>query len=152
MWHMSVRILLFIVSVDCLTGCVALKQFDANPAWPSDGFTLLDSHTALIQFGPLGHDKGTVIDIDSHAVMPDGTWRRVGTRPHPYDLTDMGTAGARSQLFLVNRFGRLDCATWPDGEWRFVLTVARDGSHQVHTFDVRLWTMYYSPLVHGPPN
>ena len=38
------------------------------------------------------------------------------------------------------------------GHWVFVLAIEASRKIRVEEFPFRLWTFYYNPILHGPPN
>jgi hypothetical protein len=136
-----------------LLGCIPLTQDRIVGGRGYDHFGYYeDMHCGLLQIGASNRRRtATIIPAKSYAIGPDGVRRALATQPHPYDLT-AGHPYVREQVYLLDGAGHRITRKWRNGAWTFHFALQTPTGRQTRDFHADLWTFYYNPLIHGPPN
>lgn len=149
----EMRILLSLLLLS-LSSCVPLPQMQQYPSRvPFHAVYDLGDRSVLFS---IGGDEGrpkdyTIIPEHSYVVDPSGTCHPIQIKPHDFDVSQHYPF-IRDEIFIL----RSGTVTKPirlyDGTWKFVLVYRRLGGLHDDTFSFRIWTFFYSPIIHGPPN
>lgn len=139
-----------------LTACAPLKQTRIVGGQGSDHFGYYgETGYGLLQIGPSNTPKRiTVIDARSYAIAPNGSRFRIRTEPHAFDIETKfpKTPYVRDRVYLLDSEGRKITRALKNGNWKFHFTLRTAKGVETRDFDADLWTFYYNPLIHGPPN
>jgi hypothetical protein len=148
-----IRFLAIAVLFQLLIGCVPLTQERIVGGHTYDHFGYSqDERCGLLQVGPSNRRRtATIIPERSYATSPDGIRFGIATRLHPYDLT-AGHTYVRERVYLLDKGGHQINRKWKDGQWIFHFALRTPHGEDTRDFHADLWTFYYNPIIHGPPN
>jgi hypothetical protein len=138
-----ISITLFFFITIILAGCMPLKQNDIVASSNPDFYVRYDEGYLRVVFDGVLAKKGYEI-IDEKTFLTDPNNNIFSTY---HKVTDFGT-----QLFIKDGSGKT-IHSWSNGIWMLYLS-ARDKNGQVDIYrlDIKLWTLYYNPFIHGAPN
>jgi hypothetical protein len=145
-----------IAALFLLPGCMPLQQSYVTGGEGYDHFSYHDYNDwGLLQIGPSNQPKTiSIVDAESFAIGPRGKRYGVESEPHPYDLRedkDPRVPYVRDRIYLIDAKGKR-LGRWRNGGWQFTFVFdAPDGRESRH-FNMTLWTFFYNPVIHGPPN
>lgn len=136
------------------TGCFPLPQMDQHPSripFHAD-YERGDDHVLFTIGGSENHPKDyDIIPQRSYVVDPSGLHHPIRIKPHDFDISERFPF-IRDEIFVLRSETVPKPIQLHDGTWKFVLAYRRSGVIRDDTFSVRIWTFYYNPIVHGPPN
>ena len=139
-----------------LTACIPLKQARIVGGRGYDHFGYYgETGYGLLQIGPSSApNRITVIDSQSYAIAPNGSRFRIRTEPHPYDIETKSfkVPYIRDRVYVLDSAGRRITKPLKNGQWKFHFTFLTPQGVRTRYFDAKLWTFYYNPIIHGPPN
>ncbi len=139
-----------------LSGCIPLKQYNVTNErgeW-YQGFGYCEGY-GLLQMGQSNQPKkGPIVDAESFAIGPRGKQYGVESELHPYDLRedrDPRLKYVRDRIYLVDAKNKR-LSTWRNGDWQFTFVQDTPDGKVTQTVNMTLWTFFYNPVIHGPPN
>lgn len=133
-----------------LSGCIPLKQAAFEAQQPGDHFGYYGSY-GLLTIGSSSKKRAVkLVPEHSFAISPSGRRYSIRTKPHDYDLSQ-GHTYIRDQIRIYDSKGRHKTSL-SDGKWTFVFAVDTGGRIEEHRFGSDVWTFFYNPVLHGPPN
>jgi hypothetical protein len=92
----------------------------------------------------------TIDQISSYVLGPDGRHYEIKNETHDYDLQNHSKT-PRTRIYIKNEAGSIvNC--WEDGVWKLVLKLRTNDSEINKELEIKVWTFFYSPLIHGAPN
>ena len=136
-----------------LTGCIPLTQTQINPSEER-----LIGHVAEDGSLAVGWKYEDILDesrkpkIDekaSYATSPKG--KRYNLRIIPSNR-DIGTYWRTASISLVDPSKPQSRVRWRSGSWKIHLEFLPPHKDMIFDNEVRIWTLFYNPIVHGPPN
>jgi hypothetical protein len=136
-----------------LQGCIPLPQMEQHPSRIpfSAGYDLGDRYV-LFAIGSENRPKDyAIVPQGSHVIDPSGARHPIRVTPHEYDISQHFPF-IRDELFVLRSEADPKPISLRDGTWKFVLAWRRSGTARQDTFSFRIWTFYYNPIIHGPPN
>lgn len=150
------RHLITITIAAFLAACVPLQQTKIVGGRGYDHFDYYgETGYGLLQIGPSNAPKQiTVIDSQSYALSPQGIQFRIQTQPHPYDIETKSfkVPYIRDRVYVLDSEEHRITRPLNNGQWKFHFTMRTPKGSETRAFDADLWTFYYNPLIHGPPN
>ena len=152
--NIMIRAAISALLIATLSGCIPLTQ---TAITPKDGRMggHVESDGSLAISWKIGHSLKEShkprIDIErSYAIAQDG--RRYSLRFVPSGR-DMETSHWRTgSLWLVDQADPRSHRRWHSGTWKLHLQFLPPYSGILITKEVRVWTFFYTPIIHGPPN
>jgi hypothetical protein len=134
-----------------LSGCIPLRQQALVKGSPDVDLLLCDDRYLLLTIGhgDMPNDHKIIIQ-QSYIQSPKGTRYSIQIEPHQFDI-EKKFIYLRDDVYPCDASGsRL--RHWSNGIWLVHLVVQTNG--ELSTFDQQLkfWTFYYNPIIHGPPN
>lgn len=134
-----------------LSGCMPLRQQKTLKGGSDSDFLLCEDHFLLAQFSPSNQpNTQKVIPEDSYILSPRGERYAVEVEPHQFDIEQKYPC-IRERIYPVDVHGQR-LHRWSNGIW--IVHVALDTPAGRSTLEeqIKFWTFWYNPLVHGPPN
>jgi hypothetical protein len=138
-----------------LAGCLPLPQMEKHPS-------RIPFHASYNGWG----EKAVIFTIGgceerpkdyeilpqrSHVIDPSGKQHPIRIQPHEFDISEHYPF-IRDDIFVLRSAAHPAPISLRDGTWKFVLTYRRASGVRTDTFSFRIWTFYYNPIIHGPPN
>jgi hypothetical protein len=145
------HVLLAVVAI-LVSGCMSLKQERVLGGERHDHFGYYDRlGFGLLSVGAPNLPKAVrLVDEASFAISPNGDRFAIKSEPHAFDI-EQGYPYVRDRIYLVSAGG--ECVkVRDDGIWKFVFSLDTATGRQSRTFEAKVWTFIYKPLIHGPPN
>jgi hypothetical protein len=137
-----------------LQGCVPLPQMEQFPSRiPFHAvYDLGDDYVLFTVGGSENHPKDyEIIPQRSHVIDPSGVRHPIRIKPHDYDVSQHFPF-IRDEVFVLRSEAVPKPIALHNGTWKFVLACRRSGVVRADEFSFRIWTFYYNPIIHGPPN
>jgi hypothetical protein len=134
-----------------LFGRIPLKQLEQQPS--STPFNMnYDNGCVLLSIGN-GNGKKLyeIVEAESYASDESGKRYPISVRPHDYDLSQKFPY-IRDEIYVFQSREAKKAMSLHNGIWTFYLTLEENGQRLEKEFSFRLWTFYYNPIFHGPPN
>lgn len=149
------RLLMYLAILLLLSGCIPLQQAYISGGEGYDDLGQFDQGWGLLMIGPSNRPKTvSIVDVESFAIGPRGERYVVESEPHPYDLRedrDSRVLYVRDRIYLVNARGKR-LKHLRNGEWQFTFVLNTPEGRDTRNFNMTLWTFFYNPVIHGPPN
>ena len=130
-----------------LTGCIPLRQ-EARVSGPVHPPLLLCDDRYVLVGIDMNREK--IIAEQSHITDPSGKRYTIQVEPHRYDIEQKFEA-LRADVYLCGADG-LRIRRWSNGIWSFHFVVETNGVAQTIDQQLKYWTFYYNPIIHGAPN
>lgn len=152
--NIMIRLAIAALFIVTLSGCIPLTQTAITPKdgrlggyVESDGSLAISWKTSN---SPRESDKPE-IDIErSYAIAPNG--KRYSLR-FVSSGRDIGTSCWRTgSLWLIDPSHPQSHNHWHSGTWKMRLQFLPPHSDLQFIKEVRVWTFFYNPIIHGPPN
>jgi hypothetical protein len=137
-----------------LQGCIPLPQMEQLPSRvPFHAvYDLGDDYVLFTIGGSENRPKDyVIIPQHSYVIDPAGGRHPIRVRPHHYDLSE-NFPFIRDEVSVLRSEVDPKPIGLHDGTWKFVLACRRSGVDRTDEFSFRIWTFYYNPIIHGPPN
>ena len=137
-----------------LQGCIPLPQMKQQPSRvPFHAvYDLGDKYVLFSIGGDEGHRKNyQIIPQRSYVTDPSGTKHPIRIEPHDYDISEHHPF-IRDDIYVLRSETVPKPISINDGTWKFVFAWRRSGAVREDEFSFRIWTFYYNPIIHGPPN
>lgn len=132
-----------------LTGCMPLQQTNITGGLEYDHFGYYDDY-GLLSIGPSNlPNKIQLIESESYAVGPNAKKYGIKSQPHDFDIHQKYPY-VRDRIYVINE-GR-PIRNLKSGTWKFVFYFMTPEAKDSRTFDVKVETFYYNPVIHGAPN
>lgn len=132
-----------------LAGCIPCQQYRVVEIDQGE-YAHFDYNGEYGLFTMEGVKQLTLDDSKSFAIGPKNKKYAIRSMPHQYDL-EMGHDFVRTKIYVLKNdgrpFGRL-----PKGVWSFSFYYSNLDEEGTYSCRAKLWTFWYSPLIHGPPN
>jgi len=145
---------LFVVVLTCfLCGCIPCKQAVFKGGEQYDHFGYYEYY-GLLQIGPSNAGKTAKVLVNgSYAIDPSGRRLSIETEEHDYDKQqkDPRAPYIRDRIYVLDQNGNR-LSKLKDGNWKFVFALSTPKGREERTFESKVWTFYYNPILHGPPN
>ena len=148
---MKLASILLVALASVFSGCIPLRQ-QTLVQGPSDVDLLLcDDSYLLVQIGlSTEPNRHKILPGESYIQSPANKRYTIQVFPHPFDIEQKHT-NVRDEVYLCEADGsRLK--RWSNGIWLVHFVVQTNGESRVIDQQLKFWTFYYSPFIHGPPN
>jgi hypothetical protein len=130
-----------------IAGCIPLRQ-EARVSGPAHPAVLLCDDRFVLVGIDMNREK--IAADQSYITTPNGQRYTVQVEPHKYDI-DQKLEAPRADVYPCGTDGsRL--RRWSNGIWSFHFVVESNGVPHVIDQRWKYWTLYYNPIIHGPPN
>jgi hypothetical protein len=134
-----------------LFGRIPLKQLEKQPSTTSFDMVYDNGHV-LLSIGDSNQEKRyKIVEAESYASDESGKHYPISVRPHDYDLSQKFPF-IRDEIYVFQSREAKKAMSLHNGIWTFHLTLEENGQRLEREFSFRLWTFYYNPIFHGPPN
>ncbi len=146
-------IILIVVS---LIGCLPIVQTEKTSitamdvsyeqSWPEPSYLLVTFLDEEIFYG-----NPEIVEDLSYVVDSDGKRYKIKHEKHQYDV-DQGAKFPRNCIYVLKDNGKIK-KSLESGIWKLIIVVKdKDGRLDEIKSEFKLWTFYYNPIIHGPPN
>ena len=103
------------------------------------------------QLGPSDKAKEKkIIANESYAISPKNKKYRIELQPHDYDISEKFPY-IRDRIYLLNDQGSR-VRSIGSGTWILFLMLESKVGKEARELKASVWTFFYNPIIHGPPN